>query len=718
MGGWIGAVIIAVYGLYKAWQSLIEIEEEYYKNKKKLDDESYSEKLKKDTEDINKRIKELTATPESKAKDIQDEYIQVMQKTRQELDNATIALNNFKQAHKHELKDIAEETTLKKALIFEYKALNDEIARKNKILTEGPANYAAKQAAQARLDKIEYKANPYQPEAPTSLTESEKQFNKLVDGYEKLQKEAVATGKVEDELGAKIEVYRLNVSNLLAETSEASGSEATRMRENIKLYEKQIEANLTLAANKKAQKAIDDEIVKQSLHDYKLSIEQQKSELKALHESGTITTQEFYEGILDIVKIENKKELEILQANVDKKKEELASRAELYRNDKLSYSEYLKYVLALIEAENKLKNLKSSASKAISDANIPIIAEEQKEKDAISELNIELLTLTKQYYAAAKAKTAFMKDSPTYKKMSAGEKNKADALNELNEFDAKGKQEADAFASSSGIGTEGLGMKYGKMDSKYQIETEMIKKQYALRLADYKEFSEQYKQINEEKNAVLLAKEEQHNAEITDLGLQTASEGLSLLKQSASDSIEIQIAAMVAEKAIAIARIMINTEMTATALRLSAATAAAQVGLIAGAPILAAAEAQIGVMRALNYISIAMVGASAITEGFSIAGKREFGGPVEAGKSYIVGEKRAEIFTPSTSGYIYPEVPSQGQGKTVVVNQNVTIDARGADLGVEAKIQNAMRKAKEETKSEILASMNRGGSFATASGRR
>ena len=61
---------------------------------------------------------------------------------------------------------------------------------------------------------------------------------------------------------------------------------------------------------------------------------------------------------------------------------------------------------------------------------------------------------------------------------------------------------------------------------------------------------------------------------------------------------------------------------------------------------------------------------------------------------------------------------SKGQGMGgVTVVQNVTIDARGADAGVEARIQAAMRQAKAEAVAEVSARATRGGSFATAVGR-
>jgi phage-related minor tail protein len=40
-----------------------------------------------------------------------------------------------------------------------------------------------------------------------------------------------------------------------------------------------------------------------------------------------------------------------------------------------------------------------------------------------------------------------------------------------------------------------------------------------------------------------------------------------------------------------------------------------------------------------------------------VAGRAK-GGPVSAGKPYVVGERRAELFVPTTSGRIIPQVPT------------------------------------------------------------
>ena len=61
-----------------------------------------------------------------------------------------------------------------------------------------------------------------------------------------------------------------------------------------------------------------------------------------------------------------------------------------------------------------------------------------------------------------------------------------------------------------------------------------------------------------------------------------------------------------------------------------------------------------------------------------ISGMRADGGPVYAGKSYIVGEKRAEIFTPSANGYISPDTSSLTSSASNVAISISALD--GADV--------------------------------------
>ena len=68
-------------------------------------------------------------------------------------------------------------------------------------------------------------------------------------------------------------------------------------------------------------------------------------------------------------------------------------------------------------------------------------------------------------------------------------------------------------------------------------------------------------------------------------------------------------------------------------------------------------------------------------------GFRADGGDVQAGKAYIVGEKRPELFVPQTSGSIIPKVASGGSG-----GNNVTISVSALDGADVMKVLGARKK--------------------------
>ena len=53
---------------------------------------------------------------------------------------------------------------------------------------------------------------------------------------------------------------------------------------------------------------------------------------------------------------------------------------------------------------------------------------------------------------------------------------------------------------------------------------------------------------------------------------------------------------------------------------------------------------------------------------FTGLGFRESGGPVSAGRPYVVGEKRPELFIPKTDGYIAPDTSSLASANNVNIN--------------------------------------------------
>jgi hypothetical protein len=69
---------------------------------------------------------------------------------------------------------------------------------------------------------------------------------------------------------------------------------------------------------------------------------------------------------------------------------------------------------------------------------------------------------------------------------------------------------------------------------------------------------------------------------------------------------------------------------------------------------------------------------------------RAAGGPVNAGKPYIVGEKRPELFIPGTSGTIVPSLSGMG-GASI----SVTVDARGSSdpAMVDARVRQGIMEA-------------------------
>lgn len=91
-------------------------------------------------------------------------------------------------------------------------------------------------------------------------------------------------------------------------------------------------------------------------------------------------------------------------------------------------------------------------------------------------------------------------------------------------------------------------------------------------------------------------------------------------------------------KGVAIASALINTYMAITK---ALASAPPPYSYALAAATAAQGFAQVKAIRATN---------------------REYGGPVQAGQPYVVGEKRPELFVPSQSGHIVPNMPS-GRGR-------------------------------------------------------
>jgi tape measure domain-containing protein len=86
---------------------------------------------------------------------------------------------------------------------------------------------------------------------------------------------------------------------------------------------------------------------------------------------------------------------------------------------------------------------------------------------------------------------------------------------------------------------------------------------------------------------------------------------------------------------------------------------------------------------------------------------RAEGGPVAAGQPYIVGERGPEWFVPSRSGTVLPNGTAPASGP--VIHQTISIDARGADAGVEARLRLLAGQIARQASVMTLDAVRRGG---------
>jgi hypothetical protein len=113
----------------------------------------------------------------------------------------------------------------------------------------------------------------------------------------------------------------------------------------------------------------------------------------------------------------------------------------------------------------------------------------------------------------------------------------------------------------------------------------------------------------------------------------------------------------------------------------------------------------------LNFVFGGVSGFQALPTLFG--GPRAMGGPVSSGKSYLVGERGPEIFTPSSAGNVISNEKTMAGGKG---GSTYYIDARGADQTGLARLEAMIRQTQAAIVPMALGAMQdaraRGGAFA------
>lgn len=173
----------------------------------------------------------------------------------------------------------------------------------------------------------------------------------------------------------------------------------------------------------------------------------------------------------------------------------------------------------------------------------------------------------------------------------------------------------------------------------------------------------------------------------------TADQLLAVLRASGKERTAIAKAAFLAQKAIAVAEIIINTEV-------GAAKAIGQLGPF-GIPLAT-------LIRAAGYASAGIVAGQAIAE---VSGGRQYGGPVSAGSLYRVNEAGPEMFVasggrqymmPTTNGSVVPADQVTGGGRPLNVIINNAPPGTNARMDGDAVIIDvAVRRAKAELAEEF-----------------
>lgn len=211
------------------------------------------------------------------------------------------------------------------------------------------------------------------------------------------------------------------------------------------------------------------------------------------------------------------------------------------------------------------------------------------------------------------------------------------------------KDAADHAARANAAATQGVGKQL--VDS-LRTPQEKENLEYANRLKDLQSYRDLELANTIEADQAIEREKQRHVAAITEMEAANYQQSLSmagdaagqlysLLQQSGREQSALAKAAFLASKAIAVAEIILNTEV-------AAAKAGAQLGVF-GIPMAT-------MIRVTGYASAGMVA------GMAIAGAREKGGPVWDGGAFLVGEKGPEIFRPPTHGTIIPNDKIGGSG--------------------------------------------------------
>ena len=200
--------------------------------------------------------------------------------------------------------------------------------------------------------------------------------------------------------------------------------------------------------------------------------------------------------------------------------------------------------------------------------------------------------------------------------------------------------------------------------------------------------------------------ETRYNDMIMASKMQFFQSSMELIQKSTKEGSALFIAALLAQRAMAVAQIIMQTNVAA-----AAALAPPPLGLgpVAGAPLAASIEA-------MGYANAAITGAIGLIDVAQSVSGRAYGGPVAAGNTYLVGEQGPELIRMNANGYVTPNhlLPKGGGG----VNQTVVYQiSTGVTDTVRAEIMRLAPALNAAAVAAVEQAINSGTSLSRAVGR-
>lgn len=223
---------------------------------------------------------------------------------------------------------------------------------------------------------------------------------------------------------------------------------------------------------------------------------------------------------------------------------------------------------------------------------------------------------------------------------------------------------------------------------------ENLKLAYEDRLAYIESHNEKEIDAENRKWQRLDREQKKYTKQRTSMEQSLANKSLSIIESSLEEGSGAWIAAVLAQQGMMAAQAIMNANLA------SAMTRAAMI--IPGDPTSPArAEIEAGRVKTMGYIDAALIMAQGVGK---IAGAREFGGPVLGGYNYLVGENGPEIVSFGQSGTVHPNrtFNELSGGGTSQVTVYQTIDARGADAGVESRLATVADKIADAAYQRVL----------------